>query len=64
MVEAAETVARRYNITRESQDRFALESHRRAILAREAGLDAEIVPLGAGPEEKQDEGPRPSLSAI
>jgi acetyl-CoA C-acetyltransferase len=63
MVEAAETVARRYGITRESQDRFALESHRRAILAREAGLDAEIVPLGAGLEEKQDEGPRQSLSA-
>jgi acetyl-CoA C-acetyltransferase len=63
MVEAAETVARRYGITRESQDRFALESHRRAIHAMEANLDAEIVPLGAGLEEKRDEGPRPSLSA-
>jgi acetyl-CoA C-acetyltransferase len=63
MVEAAETVARRYGISRESQDRFALESHRRAIHAREADLDREIVPLGAGPEEKRDEGPRPSLSA-
>jgi acetyl-CoA C-acetyltransferase len=63
MVEAAETVARRYGISRERQDRFALESHRRAIQAREAGLDGEIVPLGTGPEEKRDEGPRPSLSA-
>ncbi len=43
----AENHAREYGITREAQDAFALESHRRAIAAQEAGLFAdEIVAVG------------------
>lgn len=46
MLETAEMVARRYNVSRESQDAFGAESHRRAIEATAAGLFAdEIVPL-------------------
>jgi acetyl-CoA acyltransferase len=42
----AERVARRCEITREEQDAFALESHRRAAAAQDAGRFAdEIVPL-------------------
>ena len=46
MLETAEVVAKRYGITREMQDRYALESQRRIAAAqREGRLDAEIVPL-------------------
>jgi acetyl-CoA C-acetyltransferase len=46
MLETAEVVAKRYNVTREMQDRYALESQRRIAAAqREGRLDAEIVPL-------------------
>ncbi len=63
MIEAAENIAREYQISRERQDRFALESHRRAIKAVSAGhFEAEIVPLGSGGNEICDEGPRASLS--
>jgi acetyl-CoA acyltransferase len=42
----AEIVAKRFNITREEQDRFALESQRRAVAAIEKGrFKDEIVPL-------------------
>jgi acetyl-CoA acyltransferase len=42
----AERVARRYGVSREEQDAFAFESHRRAVAAIEEGrFDAEIVPL-------------------
>lgn len=42
----AEEVARRFGITREEQDAFALESHRRAAAAIKAGkFDEEIVPV-------------------
>jgi acetyl-CoA C-acetyltransferase len=46
MLETAEVVAKRYNVTREMQDRYSLESQRRIAAAqREGRLDAEIVPL-------------------
>jgi acetyl-CoA C-acetyltransferase len=46
MLETAEVVAKRYRVTREMQDRYALESqHRIAAAQREGRLDAEIVPL-------------------
>ena len=46
MLNTAEVVARRYGVTREAQDRYALESQRRIAAAqREGRLDAEIVPL-------------------
>ena len=42
----AENVAEKYNISREDQDKFALQSHQRAIDAIESGrFEAEIVPL-------------------
>ncbi len=46
MIDTAEVVAQRYQITREAQDAYALESQRRTAAAQEAGrFDAEIVPL-------------------
>src|SRR5690606_2992046 len=46
MGHTAEEVARLFGITREEQDAFALESHRRAAAAIKAGkFDEEIVPV-------------------
>ena len=73
----AEKVAERWKVTREQQDAFALESHRRALAAQAAGeFDAEIAPVtvpvrmpvdGGGVEVRdkvvaRDEGPRPDTS--
>lgn len=70
MPETAEEVARREGITREDADAFALESHRRAIAAQEAGhFDAELVTVPGipgrrpTPDVSRDEGPRPETSA-
>ena len=42
----AENLARSHGISREAQDAFAIESHRRAIAAIEAGrFEAEVVPV-------------------
>ncbi|WP_227765418.1 acetyl-CoA C-acetyltransferase [Zhaonella formicivorans] len=65
----AEKVAERYNISREEQDAFALESQRKAKMARQKGFFAgEIVPVSI-PQKKgepvifsQDEYPRPDSS--
>jgi acetyl-CoA acyltransferase len=64
----AEVVAKRYEITREMQDEFAYNSHRKAVAAVEAGKFAdEIVPLDVRVRENgkwrelvfdADEGPR------
>ncbi|HOX88816.1 MAG TPA: acetyl-CoA C-acyltransferase [Burkholderiaceae bacterium] len=70
----AEKVAQQWKVSREAQDAFALESHRRAILAQQAGeFTGEITPyevverfprLGSGEIEIKrrtlalDEGPR------
>jgi len=46
MLQTAEFVAKKYGITREAQDQYALESQRRTAAAQKAGrLDAEIVPV-------------------
>jgi acetyl-CoA C-acetyltransferase len=46
MLETAEIVARRYQVTREKQDEYALASQQRTAAAQKAGrFDAEIVPL-------------------
>jgi acetyl-CoA C-acetyltransferase len=46
MIETAEVVARRYHVTREAQDRYALQSQHRVAAAYRAGrFDAELVPL-------------------
>jgi 3-oxoadipyl-CoA thiolase len=69
MGETAENVAERHGVSREDQDAFALESHRRAIAAAEAGrFDDELVTVDA-PQPKgdpvtihADEGPRPDTT--
>ncbi|MDI3306342.1 MAG: acetyl-CoA C-acyltransferase [Acetobacteraceae bacterium] len=46
MLETAEIVADRYNISREAQDAYALQSQQRTAAAQAAGrFDAEIVPM-------------------
>ena len=48
MIETAEIVAKRYGISREAQDEFALQSQLRTAAADAAGrFDAEIVPLAS-----------------
>jgi acetyl-CoA C-acetyltransferase len=48
MLETAEVVARRYNISRERQDEYGLQSQQRTAAAQRAGLFAdEIVPVTA-----------------
>lgn len=75
----AEKVAQRWKVSREAQDAFALESHRRALAAQQAGeFDDEITPIdvtergfdAASGEATvttrtvdRDEGPRPDTSA-
>ena len=79
MLETAEVVAKRYYITREAQDEYALVSQQRTAAGQRNGrFDAEIVPLptrklvqdkttGEVREEevalKQDEGNRPDTTA-
>ena len=60
MGETAEVLAREFGVTRAEQDEFALESHRRAVAARER-LAEEICPayLNSGVLE-HDNGPRPN----
>jgi acetyl-CoA acetyltransferase family protein len=69
MGDTAEIVAREYGIDRHDQDEFALESHRRAITARDEGrFKDQIVPVEV-PQKKgdpvtidRDEPPRPDTS--
>jgi 3-oxoadipyl-CoA thiolase len=67
----AEVVADKYEVSREDQDAFALQSHRRALEAIEAGrFGEEIEPIEAPGDVRrrsmvtisQDEGPRPDTS--
>ena len=71
MGETGENVAERYAISREEQDRFALQSHRRAVAATKEGRFAEqIVPVEGPPRRRGedpvtvsvDEGPRADTS--
>jgi 3-oxoadipyl-CoA thiolase len=69
MGETAEEVARDYRVSRADQDAFALESHRRAVAARDEGRFAtEIVPVqipqrrGDPVRVESDEPPRPDTS--
>ncbi len=75
----AEQVAQQFNISRDAQDEFALESHQKALAAQASGKFAdEIVPINvketyfdaASGKKKvrewtvaKDEGPRPDTSA-
>ncbi|WP_223637579.1 thiolase family protein [Planococcus sp. 4-30] len=65
----AENLAEQYGISREEQDRFALESQKRAAQAMEEGrFDEQIVPIqipvrkGESIEFKEDEHPRPQTT--
>lgn len=73
----AENVAKRFNVSREDQDAFAMRSHQRAIAAQQAGafqpgiapIEVELVELAANgkPATKKlifdkDEGPRADTS--
>lgn len=56
----AENLQRRYGISREEQDAFALASHEKAIAAQEQGkFDDELIPVGSF---RRDEGPRADTS--
>jgi 3-oxoadipyl-CoA thiolase len=63
--QTAEVVARRYAISREAQDRWALESHQKAVAAQQAcHFRNELVPvtLPGGGTFEADEGPRADTS--
>jgi 3-oxoadipyl-CoA thiolase len=71
MGETAENVAERYEVSREDQDAFALESHQRAVAATERGVFREEIVAVEVPPAKEgsdpstvatDEGPRPEAS--
>src|ERR1700730_8809112 len=78
MIETAEIVAERYQVTRDAQDEYTLQSQQSTAAAQAAGpLDREIAPLPAGmrvehrgPGEisdmpvrlEKDEGNRPSTT--
>ncbi len=79
MLDTAETVAKRYGISRERQDEYSLESQRRTAAAQQGGkFNDEIAPISTkmGVVDKatgevsfkditlsQDEGPRPETTA-
>ncbi len=70
----AELVAEKHSISREQQDEYALNSHRKAVAAQQAGrFDAEMVPIATAAQKgaqgallARDESVRPdaSLSAL
>jgi acetyl-CoA C-acetyltransferase len=79
MLDTAETVAKRYGISRERQDEYSLESQRRTAAAQQGGkFNDELTPISTkmGVVDKatgeisfkevtlsKDEGPRPDTSA-
>jgi acetyl-CoA C-acetyltransferase len=69
MGEAAEFIADEYEVSREAMDRFALQSHQKAVAAQQAGrFKAEIVPVEVKGHKSEitmlevDEGPRKDTS--
>ncbi|HLU32010.1 MAG TPA: acetyl-CoA C-acyltransferase FadI [Acidimicrobiia bacterium] len=67
MGDGAERMARIWGITREEQDQFALESHRRAVEAWEKGVyEAEVMPFPVPPRYRdvveRDTLPRPDTT--
>lgn len=66
---SAERIADKWGFSREKMDEFSLDSHRKAVAAREAGyFEKEIMPLevtlpdGTTTIVKDDEGPRDNTS--
>jgi acetyl-CoA C-acetyltransferase len=69
MIETAENLRRDYAVSREEQDAYAVESHRRAVAAQEAGrFDNEIIPVSVFNRKtgetmiSKDEHPRPDVT--
>ncbi len=64
MLETAENLREQYAITRDEQDAFAVESHRRAVAAQKAGYyDDEIIPVTVSDTIiSTDEHPRPEAT--
>lgn len=69
MGNAADFIAEEFEVTREAMDRYAVESHQKAVAAIQAGkFKAEIVPVEIPGRKGQvtvvdtDEGPRPDAS--
>ena len=69
MGEAADFIGEEYEVTREAMDRFALESHQKAVAAQEAGkFKKELAPVevpgrkGEVTVVDKDEGPRKDTS--
>jgi 3-oxoadipyl-CoA thiolase len=71
MGETGENVAEKYGISRSEQDRFALQSHQRAVAARDEGrFDEQIAAVEVPPRSRReeprtldvDEGPREDTS--
>jgi acetyl-CoA C-acetyltransferase len=69
MIETAENLARKHNISREEQDEFALVSQQRAVSAWQSQkFEEEVVPIslparnGGSIKFAQDEGLRPGIS--
>src|SRR5207244_11266681 len=59
MGEAAEHIADQCSVTRAEQDRFAVQSHQRAVAAWERGsFKAEVAPgpVGSGPKARSERG--------
>jgi acetyl-CoA acetyltransferase family protein len=70
MGETAESVADRWSVDREAQDAFALDSHRKAVAAVDAGrFDDQIVPITVASKKgepvvvSRDETPRADTTA-
>lgn len=65
MLETAEYVAKKYKLSRETQDQYALESQKRAVTAQTCGkFDAEIVPVDAVMQVKDRETQEASYRTI
>src|SRR5436305_4867803 len=64
MAQTSDNLARKYNISREEQDQFALQSQKKASAARSAcRLSEEIVPVTAGKDQiKEDDHLRPDTT--
>ena len=69
VIETAENVAQKYEVSREHQDQYALRSHQRAVAAQEAGKFKEEIVAVEVPQKKSasvifdtDEGPRADTS--
>lgn len=67
MGQTAEILAKEFGLTRQAQDAFAVESHRKAVAAQKNGIMAqEITPVFLGPKYKEvvaeDIGPREGQS--